>query len=201
MEDHQLKKIRFFRCLPGKIFDGLFHRCDRSLLARPWLARIETSGDWEGEKREGLSFTPSGNERRVPFFDRSLWGDERVSARSFCTPPKLHSRCRKELRYTTCKCILNVTVKCPYSKTPPTHAICREKKNCECGERERERKMCVRRSDWLCELINYMVVRAFVWKCEDTFVRLSYFFPGCKMGKMEIRMICTPIIVMWIVYL
>jgi hypothetical protein len=33
--------------------------------------------------------------------------------------------------------------------------------------------------------------------CEDTFVRLSYFFPRCKMGKIEKNDFCTPMIVIY----
>lgn len=136
----------------------------------------------EGE-RYCLSFAvdhaSSGNERRIPFFDRAPREGGRVSARSFCTPLKLHSRCRKKkLRYTTCKCILNVTVNCPYSKAPLTHAICREKKYRECG-RERMRDTRVRWSDWLC-----VAMRACV--CGSVKTRsfaLVTFFPGCKIGK------------------
>lgn len=54
------------------------------------------------KNREGDCLSSRRESRRAetsdgyPFFGRSLRGDGRVSARSFCTPPKLHSRCRKK---------------------------------------------------------------------------------------------------------
>jgi len=145
---------------------------------------------------------PSGNERWVPFFWPFPSGKRKSFCEIFLYPTQVTlSVSKKKLRYTTCKCILNVTVNCPYSKAPqPTPFVERRKIMSEREkERERERERDVCKTERLIVWINYVVVCECVTKCEDTFVRLSYFFPGCKMEKMKILSndFCTPMIVMY----
>jgi len=119
--------LRFFRCLPGKTFDGLFHRCDRSLLARSRFARIERKSNknvnirYGGERETGRIVFHAERKRAMTTLLRPLPLRRRKSfCEIFLYPTQVTlSVSKKKLRYTTCKCILNVTVKCPYSKAPP----------------------------------------------------------------------------------
>ena len=156
-----------------KTFDGVFHRRhNRSFPARLRFKRKRSENvNIRGKKGGTAKSCPSsrrimlsGNERRATLLRSLPLGRRKSFCEIFLYPTQVTlSVSKKKLRYTTCKCILNVTVNCPYSKAPPTHAICREKKLRVWGrDREREKKMHVRWNDWLCELI--------IWQCVHVYV-------------------------------
>lgn len=103
-------------------------------LDRESRERVKKSRRKNGRKRlsdsSSLSRRGDRDRRAETGGKRGPSSRRKSSVRSFVPHPShiLDVEKKKNLRYITCKCILNVTVNCPVLRNPSPHAICREKK-------------------------------------------------------------------------
>lgn len=134
----RLKQVLRLSAFSKRFPTADFRRCDRPFPARQRESRsLERAGEgprkgrYEGESivfRRDESRAESGNGRRKSPSGHVEETEEFCEIFLYPTQVTLSVSKKKLLRYTKCKCILNVIVNCPYSKAPqPTPFV--ERKN------------------------------------------------------------------------